>query len=53
MNRQDILKEIVNLRYDMDAYREIRQYGKVASIRLEIARLECILRNMKEAVVRA
>jgi len=49
MDRQKILYEIVSLRYEIDNYREARMYGKVAQIRLEIARLEAILRNCKDS----
>jgi len=41
--KMKIMREIVNLRYDMDFYREERNWYKVAQIRLEIARLEAML----------
>lgn len=41
--KMNIMNEIVNLRYDLDFYREERNWFKVAEIRLEIARLEAIL----------
>ena len=47
MMREDIMREIISLRFDLDNYRECRMFGKVAEIRLEIARLEGILENMK------
>jgi hypothetical protein len=43
MDRLKVLQTIVNLRWEMDDYREARMYGKVAEIRLEIARLEALL----------
>ena len=45
--REDIMREIISLRFDLDNFREARMFGKVAEIRLEIARLEGILENMK------
>lgn len=47
MMREDIMREIISLRFDLDNFREARMFGKVAEIRLEIARLEGILENMK------
>ena len=41
--KMKIMEKIVDLRYEMDDYREMRMYGKVAEIRLEIARLEALL----------
>jgi ribosomal protein L29 len=41
--KMKIMQEIVNLRYEMDDYREMRMFHKVAEIRLEIARLETLL----------
>jgi hypothetical protein len=41
--KMKIMREIISLRYDLDNYREIRMFGKVAEIRLEIARLEAML----------
>lgn len=41
--KMNIMREIVNLRYDMDFYREEQNWYKVAQIRLEIARLEAML----------
>jgi hypothetical protein len=41
--KMKILEKIVDLRYEMDDYREMRMFGKVAEIRLEIARLETLL----------
>ena len=43
MDRLKILERIVGLRWELDDYREARMYGKVAEIRLEIARLEALL----------
>lgn len=43
MNKEKILEAIVGLRWEMDDYRQARMYGKVAEIRLEIARLEALL----------
>ena len=45
--REDIMREIISLRFDLDNFREARMFGKVAEIRLEIARLEGILEHMK------
>lgn len=45
--REDIMRQIISLRFDLDNFREARMFGKVAEIRLEIARLEGILENMK------
>lgn len=47
MTREKINYQIISLRYDIDNYREARMFGKVAELRLEIARLEAILRLMK------
>lgn len=41
--KMKIMQEIISLRFDMDNYREMRMFGKVAEIRLEIARLEALL----------
>ena len=41
--KNKILRQIVELRFDLDNYRQLRQFGKVAEIRLEIARLEAML----------
>lgn len=38
-----IMETIISLRYDIDNYRKARQFGKVAELRLEIARLEALL----------
>lgn len=43
MDKIKVMEKIVNLRWEMDDYREARMYGKVAEIRLEIARLEAML----------
>jgi hypothetical protein len=37
------MQTIISLRFDIDNYREARMYGKVAELRLEIARLEALL----------
>lgn len=47
MTREKINYRIISLRYDIDNYREARMFAKVAELRLEIARLEAILRVMK------
>jgi hypothetical protein len=47
MTRETLNYQIVSLRYDIDNYRQARMFGKVAELRLEIARLEAILRLMK------
>lgn len=44
MDKMKIMSQIVSLRYMIDNYREARMYGKVAELRLEIARLESLLR---------
>jgi hypothetical protein len=44
MDRMKIMGQIISLRYMIDTYREARMYGKVAELRLEIARLESLLR---------
>lgn len=41
--KMKIIEAINNLRYDMIHYREECEFGKVAEIRLEIARLEALL----------
>lgn len=46
MDRNKIMFRIVSLRFDIDNYREARMFGKVAELRLEIARLESLLRNL-------
>ena len=47
MDRKSIMFAIISLRFEIDDYREARMFGKVTELRLEIARLEGILRNMK------
>jgi hypothetical protein len=47
MTREKINYQIVSLRYDIDNYRQVRMFSKVAELSLEIARLEAILRIMK------
>ena len=44
MTIEEMNYRIVSLRMDMDNYREARQFGKVAELRLEIARLEGVIR---------
>lgn len=44
MDKIAIFQRIVSLRYMMDNYRDARMFGKVAELRLEIARLEALLR---------
>jgi len=46
--RDEINFRIVSLRMEMDDMREARLFHRVAEIRLEIARLQAILRNCKE-----
>jgi hypothetical protein len=41
--KMKIVQRIIDLRWEMDDYRQARMYGKVAEIRLEIARLEAML----------
>ena len=41
--KMKIMREIVSLRFEMDDYRQMRMFHKVAEIRLEIARLEALL----------
>jgi hypothetical protein len=41
--KMKIVQRIIDLRWEMDDYRSARMYGKVAEIRLEIARLEALL----------
>ena len=48
--RDEINFRIVSLRMEMDDMREARLFHRVAEIRLEIARLQAILRNCKEMV---
>ncbi len=43
MDKLKVLETIINLQWKMDDYREARMYGKVAEIRLEIARLQALL----------
>ena len=43
MNKMKIVETINFLRIEMDDARMDRQFGKVAEIRLEIARLEALL----------
>ncbi len=45
MTIEEMNYRIVSLRMDMDNYREVRQFGKVAELRLEIARLEGVIRT--------
>jgi ribosomal protein L29 len=44
MTIEEMNYRIVSLRMDMDNYREARQFGKVAELRLEIARIEGVIR---------
>jgi hypothetical protein len=41
----NVNRRIIDLRYEMDDYREARMFHRVAEIRLEIARLQAMLRN--------
>jgi hypothetical protein len=43
MDRLKVMQEIIGLRYELDNYRNDRNWYKVAEIRLEIARLEALL----------
>jgi hypothetical protein len=45
MTIEEMNYRIVSLRMDMDNYRQLRKFGKVAELRLEIARLEGIIRT--------
>lgn len=47
MNVSEINVKIISLRYDIDNYREARMFHKVAELRMEIARLQGILRMQK------
>jgi len=44
MTIEEMNYKIVSLRMDIDNYRQVRQFGKVAELRLEIARLEGLIR---------
>lgn len=48
--RSEIIGIMFDLRCQIDLYREIRNFRKVAELRLEIERLHSVLRNMKEPV---
>ena len=41
--KMKMLQTIANLQTEMNHYRELEQFGKVAEIRLEIARLQAII----------
>lgn len=41
--KMKIVRTIANLQNEMNYYRELGQFGKVAEIRLEIARLHAII----------
>jgi hypothetical protein len=43
MEKLKVMQEIIGLRYELDNYRNDRNWYKVAEIRLEIARLEALL----------
>jgi hypothetical protein len=43
MEKVKVMQEIIGLRYELDNYRNDRNWYKVAQIRLEIARLEALL----------
>jgi hypothetical protein len=43
MEKLKVMQEIIGLRYELDNYRNDRNWYKVAQIRLEIARLEALL----------
>lgn len=43
MTKAKVMETISNLISEMEHYRELRQFGKVAEIRLEIARLHAII----------
>ena len=45
MTIEEMNYRVVSLRMDMDNYREARQFGKVAELRLEIARIEGVIRT--------
>ena len=48
MNRYQLINyRIVSLRYDIDNYRAARMFHKVAELRMEIERLQDILRTQK------
>jgi len=43
MEKLKVMQEIIGLRYELDNYRNDRDWYKVAEIRLEIARLQALL----------
>jgi hypothetical protein len=43
MEKLKVMQEIIGLRYELDNYRNDRNWYKVAEIRLEIARLQALL----------
>jgi len=45
MTIEEMNYRIVSLRMDMDNYRAARQFGKVSELRLEIARIEGVIRE--------
>jgi uncharacterized small protein (DUF1192 family) len=51
MTKDEIFYRIVSLRFEIDSYREARMFHKVAELRLEIARLQGILRFKKDSKV--
>lgn len=46
----NVNRRIIDLRYEMDDAREARMFHRVAEIRLEIARLQAMLRNNLQTV---
>jgi len=52
MNDMELINyKIISLRYDIDNYRQLRNFYKIAELRLEIARLQGILRTEKNLKV--
>lgn len=49
--QENVNRRIVDLRWELDDCRKFRQFHRAAEIRLEIARLQAMLRNTKNLQV--
>lgn len=49
--KEKIFYQIVNLRFEIDGCREARMYKRIGELKMEIARLQSILRRTKDSQV--
>lgn len=47
----NVNRRIIDLRFELDDCRQYRNFYRMAEIRLEIARLQALLRNCKQATL--